>query len=259
MNSGLYVYGIVDGGALDGAPDVTGVDPSHAPALFDGGGLTAIVSEVDVSEFEGEALERNAAQADWLETKVRSHESVLDQIVGATTVVPMRFGAIFSTSDGLRAMLEDHGAALKESLERVRGRSEWGVKVHVEARHLVEQMARTESPSDEPSGRNYLLQKKAQRDAQANAANQAAEVSARVHDSLSSLADGATTMSLRSRGEGSTIVLNGAYLVPDGDRETFMRRVEELQKEHSEAYLFEVTGPWPPYNFTSADVAGPRG
>jgi hypothetical protein len=37
-----------------------------------------------------------------------------------------------------------------------------------------------------------------------------------------------------------------------------MECVAMLEQKHGPAYVLEVTGPWPPYNFTSVDVAGPR-
>jgi hypothetical protein len=45
------------------------------------------------------------------------------------------------------------------------------------------------------------------------------------------------------------MLLNGAYLVPDGD-ERFAAEVALLAEEHAAAGItFELTGPWPPYNF----------
>lgn len=255
MTPALYVYGIVDADALKAPPQATGVDPAHALALLRVGSLTAIVSEVDVSEFEGDALERNASQPEWLEAKVRGHESVLDQIVATTTVVPMRFGSIFSSEAGLQAMLTEHETALKESLDRVRDRAEWGVKVYCDQRALSEQLA---GPADEPrSGRDYLMQKSAELRLQTEAAEAASAVASQVHDALTGMAVDATTMAVRGGDPASVVVLNGAYLVDDDLRGSFMERVEELQTEHAGVYIFEVTGPWPPYNFTRADVSGP--
>lgn len=252
---GLYVYGIVDEGALEAPPRSAGVDPGHRPWLFDAAGLTAIVGDVDVGEFEGEALERNLTQPDWLEAKVRGHELVLDEVVATATVVPMRFGSIFSSADGLRSMLEENAVSLKESLERVRGRVEWGVRVHCARGVLVDQLAGP--PAGHSTGRDYLVQRRARLQAEASAGDEAARVGAEVHGHLAALADAATSVASR-QDPRSAVILNGAYLVHESRREEFMRCVEQLEKRHANAFVFEVTGPWPPYNFTSADVAGPR-
>lgn len=247
MTPGIYVYGIVRRDALAHPPHATAVDPREQPALFESGDLTAVVSRVDVSEFEGETLRRNVESPEWLEEKVRAHECVLDEVLAATTVVPMRFGSIFSSAAGLEAMLAEHGAALHRAIERVDGRTEWGVKVHCDRNALVEALAG--GSTEAGSGRSYLLQKKARLEAETRAAEAAAAVAAEVHASLAEVADGAV---VTSGGAG------GAYLVPDGDREDLMRRVEELHRRHAPAFVLEVTGPWPPYNFVSADVGGPR-
>jgi hypothetical protein len=46
------------------------------------------------------------------------------------------------------------------------------------------------------------------------------------------------------------MVLNGAYLIPDGD-DRLRAEVERLAAEHAELGVeYELTGPWPPHNFT---------
>jgi hypothetical protein len=250
MTPGLYVYGVVETGSLSGAVTTPGIT-GDLPSLVDVDGLTAVVCGVDVAEFEGEALERNVASPEWLEQKVRAHEAVLEDVLERAAVVPMRFGAIFSSPEGLRRMMTEHAEALRAALARVRGRTEWGVKLHCDASRLAGSIAG--GSSEAGSGRGYLMQRKAQLDAGARAAEAAAEVAAQTHQALAELADEAV-LSVGRTNE----VLNGAYLVRDDGRGAFMRRVEELQRAHEDAFAFEVTGPWPPYNFTSADVGGPR-
>lgn len=250
MTPGVYVYGVVQTGSLTGAVGTPGVT-GDLPALFDVDGLSAVVCGVDVAEFEGEALERNVASPEWLEAKVRAHEAVLEDVLARAAVVPMRFGSIFSSPDGLRAMLTEHAGALRDALARVRGRTEWGVKLHCDASRLAGSIS---GGSSEPSsGRGYLMQRKAQLDAGARVSEAAATIAAETHEALAAVADEAVVTSARGNE-----VLNGAYLVHDLERGAFMRRVEELQRLHADAFAFEVTGPWPPYNFTSADVGGPR-
>lgn len=248
MTPGVYVYGVVETGSLTGiGAEGIGGGP---PALFCVGDLAAIVCGVDVGEFEGETLERNVSSPEWLGQKVRAHEAVLEEAIAATSVVPMRFGSIFSSAAGVQRMLSEQAAEFRAALGRVRGRTEWGVKLHCDAARVVESLAGAPEAS---SGRGYLEQRKAQLDARARAAEVAADAAARTHRSLAELADEAVVASARS-GE----ILNGAYLVHDGRRTAFMRRVEDLQDGHAGTFVFEVTGPWPPYNFTDADVGGVR-
>ncbi|HEV2756741.1 MAG TPA: GvpL/GvpF family gas vesicle protein [Actinomycetota bacterium] len=246
MTSGLYVYGVAARG-LPAPPSGPAIDPERSPGVVEHGALAAIVSEVDVDEFEGDALERNAAAPEWLESKVRAHHAVLEGTLARTAVVPMRFGAIFSSESALRGMLAANETEFERCLERVTGRSEWGLKVHApEPRDLEEAAVAPRS------GRDYLLQKKGRLDARAGAAEAAAELARSVHAALSGVADEAVLVTSRT-----PAAVNAAYLVAHRARDTFMQRVDALQRVHGEC-TFEVTGPWPPYNFTSADVTGPR-
>ena len=102
------------------------------------------------------------------------------------------------------------------------------------------------------------MRKSAQQKARESALREAAAIGLDVHAALSEVADAATQMAIRAGQSGSLALLNGAYPVRDEKRDAFMRRGEELQEARGPDYLFEVTGPWPPYHFTSADVAGPR-
>jgi hypothetical protein len=50
------------------------------------------------------------------------------------------------------------------------------------------------------------------------------------------------------------MILNGAYLVRSGERERFTHALEALRNEHDrDGIVYELTGPWPPYNFVGED------
>jgi hypothetical protein len=135
----------------------------------------------------------------------------------------------------------------------VRDREEWGLKLRVDvaaaARALVTAPTAT-------GGRAYLERRRAEQQAEDRVAEHAARAAEDVHRALWEVADDAATLAVRGGGAG-TIVLNGAYLVPRHGRDAFFARVDDLRRELSEAYRFDLTGPWPAYSFTSVDVTGP--
>ena len=69
----------------------------------------------------------------------------------------------------------------------------------------------------------------------------------------------ATVLPLRRSGDserGLELVLNGAYLVSDGDTERFHATAAALAERcRAESMELEVTGPWPPYNFVRLDLS----
>src|SRR5437764_12662793 len=107
----LYAYAVVEGGR-GSLPAVAGVNGANAQSLVTAGAVAAVVSEVDVADFEGAGLERNAADAGWLESAVRAHERAVEGLLGTEPVVPMRFGSILSSPAALPTMLTQHAQAL---------------------------------------------------------------------------------------------------------------------------------------------------
>lgn len=202
-----------------------------------------------MSDFEGDALEANVARPGWLERHVRAHQTVLEALLSLTTVVPMRFGSIFSTRTFLRQMLEDNADALKECLEGVRGKLEWGLKLY----RMAEE--KTEAPPAH-SGRDYLLRRSAQIREAEDAEAAAASIAQDVYERLAKCSDGAVFLKNRRDGD-ALLLLNAAYLVSDDRREEFKSRARTLQHAHP-GLVLEITGPWPAYNFTKLDVAGVR-
>jgi hypothetical protein len=48
------------------------------------------------------------------------------------------------------------------------------------------------------------------------------------------------------------MILNGAYLVAEEQLATFRAELKNLSEEYSDfGFIYEMTGPWPPYNFVS--------
>jgi len=232
-----YVYGVVPAGVvLDGLEVVS----EH--------GLSAIVRRVDLAEFGEEPLRRNLEDRAWLEQAVASHDAVLSSVVGATPLVPLRFGAVFRDEAGVREMLHEREGELRDALERLRGHVELGVKVF-----LVDA-----SPGEETkpaSGREYLLQKQRARDAGSAAQTEALEQVRALHEHLASLADGARANPPQPpelSGRREAMLLNGAYLVRRDEQPEFTAAAEDRDDGRLEVV---VTGPWPAYNFVEPEEA----
>lgn len=252
MKAGIYVYGIVRTGALDAAPAVSGVDRDRDVFLVEAGDLSAIAGGVDVSQFEGAALEANANTPEWLEEKVRGHERVLDAVVGRCAVIPMRLGAMFSTEAGVRDLLVRSAESIRSSLARIDGKTEWGVKVECDLSLLMNRLADT-APA-EVSGAAYLRRRAVEIRGADEAREAANGVANEIHARLVALSDESALLSHARPTSERAPILNAAYLVEDRRRDDFMTAIQDLQDMHRDAYEFQVTGPWPPYNFTEIDV-----
>ena len=249
---GWYVYGVVP--ATEARVELFGgVDAvaGGAVGILDEGRLAAVVSEVPLAEFSEGALAENLRDPVWLERHVRAHEAVLEAALGVVPVVPFRFGTIYTSKDQVRKMLRDH-EQLEQSLDRVRGKVEFGVKGFVAAAP-PDPSERDEPQRELSAGRRYLEEKhRARRRAEEREALRA-QFAQESHERLASAANEATANAVQPpevSGREEQMFLNGAYLVA-GDREQeFRAALAALEAEHgARGALYELTGPWPPYNF----------
>lgn len=271
-----YVYGVVgrDGGQpLEELPG-EGIDPacpvyalpfSH-PAANTDRILQAIVSQVSLRDFGQERLEENLDDMRWLEAKVRSHQDILGTVAASHTLMPMRFCTLYRTEERIREMLEQHHADFVQALTRLEGKREWGVKVYCDNQVLAQRTGQVSDGVKEieaematkSSGAAYFLKEKLEATIAAEAERISDAFAQRSHDLLSSRAAEAIISSLQSKkltGRPEAMVLNGAYLVAQDQLAAFRAELVSLQDEYGDlGFSYEMTGPWPAYNFSTIDL-----
>jgi len=254
----LYVYGVVPGSAAAAVfADARGVDPSRPVELVADGDVAAVVSPVRLDEFGEDAIQERLRDPAWLAEKARAHDGVLAAAVGRTTVVPFRFGAIYRDERHVVDLLRERGD-LAAALARLEGAVELGVKAVADAAALRERLA-AEQPADEgvSAGRAYMQRKQLERELDDAVERAAAEHAQETHDRLASLARDARLNPVHPVEDPATprrMILNGAYLVDAAAEAGFREEVATLAGAHAEQGVeYEVTGPWPPYNFVEGE------
>lgn len=242
---GWYVFGVVRAGAYDLPAGVS---------LCEADGVAAVVRDVALSEYGEEPLREHLEDIAWLEEAARRHETVLDALAQLTTVIPLRLCTIYRSEEAVRDMLRAERAELREALGRLAGRTEWGVKAFRAA-----PVAEAEAEVGSVSGEAYMQRRRAEaverRRSEQRADAEVDEAFAR----LSELAVEALANPLQSRelsGRSEEMVLNGVFLVEDAGAERFRAAVHAL--DAASPLSFELTGPWPPYNFVKRSVEAAR-
>ena len=240
-----YVYGV--GGDDPALSGLAGVE------LIRRGGLTAVVREVPLDEFDEAALPERLNDRAWLERSARAHEDVLQAAAAVTAVVPLRFGAIYRSRDHVGQMLDERGEEFGAALDRIRGHVELGVKAWIDPARLEETLGGAgEEPASGGAGAAYLRRRQQEQERSREAAARRAELAEEAHSRLSALAVAAVANRPQPReltGRSESMMLNGAYLVREGD-DRLRREVEHLAAVHAGAGVeYELTGPWPPHNF----------
>jgi hypothetical protein len=245
-----YVYGVAE--EHPGLARLDGVE------LIRHGGLTAVVREVPLDEYDEAVLPERLNDREWLERNVRVHEGVLQAVAALTPVVPLRFGAIYRSREQVGRMLDEREGEFAATLERVRGHVELGVKAWVDLPTLERTLLVGEEPSADGEGAAYLQRRRLEQERSHDLAARCAELTEETHGRLSAVAVAAVANRPQPReltGRAEAMLLNGAYLVPEGD-DRLRREVERLAAEHAELGLeYELTGPWPPHNFAGEERA----
>ncbi|MFF1374938.1 GvpL/GvpF family gas vesicle protein [Streptomyces sp. NPDC058308] len=251
-----YVYAVCRPLAAPLAADLTGVG-GVPPRQLTHAGLVALVGPVPERDFAEEPLRAHLEDLDWLSETARAHQRVIDALTSVTCPLPLRLATVFRDDSGVRAMLEDGAERFHRVLERIDGRVEWGVKVHMES----EESAAPRAPADAPrpsgpgSGRDYLRRRRSQRTAQEESWQRAEAFARELHETLSQRADDSRLHAPQntelSRAPGRN-VLNAAYLVTRADSEEFVELVDRTKDEDqgTSRLRVELTGPWAAYSFT---------
>jgi len=244
----LYVYGVVPAGTKParGRPGLQ---------LITQDGLTALVGTVSLDEFGEEPLHRNLNDREWLERKAREHEAVLDDVLRSTTVIPFRIATLYGAEENLREFLRGRESKLVELLERFKSKVELGVKAY-----LDRERAPADGPTDPEvgSGQAYLLRRQAEQIAARDADAFAIECAQASHERLTAAAVDARSnrpQPSELSGRSEQMLLNGAYLVVREDT-VLKGAVQELAERYGDrGVTYELTGPWPPYNFVPPNLA----
>ena len=246
MDRGRYLFAVARGlsaETLRGHAGLGGADLE----LVEHRGLQAVVCTVDLEEFGEEALARNLEDLSWVEKVARIHNDVVWVVAEQATVAPMRLVTICADDASVRARVDAHHEGLVHALDNVEGRREWSVKVLV----APQPVAGPEHDEPPASGAAYLMRKREQAARRRSAGEDAAAMAERVHTALAEACVASRRLppqDSRLTGRSETMVMNGAYLVPDSDQEAFVERVQQIRTAEPSAVI-EVGGPWPPYSF----------
>ena len=263
---GWYLYGVV---AADPSPKLEtaglAVDPVHDVELLAEGPLAGVASRVSLEEFDETALPERLGDAAWLEQKIRAHEQVLERTLSAVSVVPCRFCTVYRSESELRRFLSERREPLREALERVSGRVELGVKAFVDRERFVAGQAPRNDKIRELSkraaslaeGRAYLERRRLEQLVSSEVERLRSAAGSDIHARLLAPAGDGLPLALQApdvSGRDEEMIFHGAYLV-GADERKFETVLGSLAAEYRDAGVeFELTGPWPPYNFVPEEL-----
>ena len=258
----VYVYGIIgvsEGGKEPVAPPLKGLADNPIRAVV-GDGVAALVSML-VMPADGTPFEEQLKDPEQTKNLILDHHRVLQCLLDDRTVLPMRFGALFTDDEKVSDALHEHRQGFLEALERVEGAREWGVKIFCDCpvlrRHLGEKSSAMLAAQGElagaTQGRAFFLQRRVARLGDEEVERAIAQDLKESRLRLCEIARADASMKFQPaavHGRADDMVWNGAYLVAKPDEERFFDLIEELQQVLGpRGFHYETSGPWPPFSF----------
>ena len=224
--------------------------------------FSAIVERVPRAEFTPEALEEQMKSIEWVASTARRHQQVLTALLDGGPVIPARLCTLFSSPSAVEEALEAGRTRFSESLERLTGCREWGLRVFCDERRLAVELAvhAAEAAVDDEGlspGLAYVAAKQREARAAARASERVDEVVDEILDSLEPLAVEAVEKATGAPdpGDGAIQALNLSVLLPRGGEASFQSAIEaEARRLAPQGFRFELSGPWAPYGFCNLDA-----
>ena len=222
--------------------------------------LSALVSQVPREIYSEESLAEHLTDATWTAIRAMRHETMVEYVAKRASVIPLRFGTIYLERSGIEQMLTEKSSELKEIIEHLRGREEWGVNVYCDRAALMSSItsvspvlrdlvARAEQASP---GQSYLMQKKIEALKSDEARVALNRIVDQIENRLREQSDGAKRLRILKveTTEHGELKAKFACLIKRAEFEKFRNAAEQLAQENRAAGVrIELTGPWPVYNF----------
>lgn len=263
MTESLYVYGFVPADT-ESPTGVQGVEGSRVELLDVLPDTHAVVSRLPAGTLDPETLAERSEELAWVAQHGLVHERVVAWFVDHGDIVPVRLFTLYSSEDALRREVDGRAGAIRAQIERLRGLREWNLKVAYLPDRLMDRLADLSAEIREldqqigqaKPGHRYLLERKRQELAKAEAARGARNVAQQLLDALKPHAREVRALEppRAAAADKTALVLNAALLVARAE-EPAMR---EVAAEHAED-LGEIgidvsfSGPWAPYRFTGEE------
>jgi len=247
-----YLYALVRRGrapAVGGTPaGLPGLGPARALAVDRG--LWLIAADAPRDSYTEAAIERGLQDMAWVSGCALAHEAVVEHFAVAGPLLPMKLFTLFASDERARQHVRRRQAGLAKALDKVAGRSEWGVRLSGDGRAAAVASRPAAGPR---SGTQFLLAKKAQREQAGQQAERAGAAAEGLFEALAEHADGATRRPIVVPKTGKRLWLDAAFLVARGRSRSFQAALKrEAQRLERLGYRVTLTGPWPPYNFVGS-------
>jgi len=242
----MYLYAVIPGDeerelGLKGLYDST-------VQIISENGISAVVSQIPATEKlrpERRHLAAHQAIANYL---VENHPIVL----------PVAFGTISENAGGIREMLKKYHKTFHEQIERVSGRVEMDLKVIYEVPNVFEYLVNKYPDLKQERDEIYQSGQEPDKDQKIELGQRFEQVQSQDRELLTDEVEKKIRPPCvelkRNKPRNEKEVMRISCLVEKDKVEEFQEALNEVSSNFDDNFVFEFSGPLPPYNFTEIRV-----
>ncbi len=261
-DNAIYLYCLAGAESMPAIDDLgdqglRGVDERYPVSYLEQGGLVAVIGEAALTEFH----EENLRTLEWVAPRACRHEQVVEAVMHASPVLPVKFGTIFQSRAGLAAFLSHHAETISSVLGELRGKTEWTVKGYL-GEGLARQWISAETPAisarlaqlPATPGARYLAQKRVDALIKSELHAWIEHAKHAIYGTLTAAASRAANLNLLPHVDGGEpMVFHLGFLVTEANMGDFCLKLDGQRRLYGEHGLrLELQGPWPPHHFCNA-------
>jgi len=258
---GFYIYCIMQGGTAV-IEDHKGIDGICSLFLTQYRNLTAVVSEVELDTFKAQiSAVGEEIDMDWIEEKAQTHETIVERLMKKNALLPARFCSIVRKKEDIIAYMADNYHEYERTLERLKGREEWGVKAYLSFEKFKQFIIdntpaireRSEMLSFMSVTASFLIQRKIDNLIKERMDERLEGIIPHIVEILRAASEYesiADVKFLNQQQVENPLFFKSSYLVEKNLFHDFKHKISKLSAElEPEGITLVVSGPWPPYSF----------
>ncbi len=242
MIDGKYLYCIIEGSQSLQFKETGLFDRRPYPISYKE--IRAVVSSAPFEEIQPDA------------EKITNHHKIVEESRKLGTTLPVRFGIMFKSDNGVRKMLEKSYNDLKSKIVKLKDKDEYGLKIMIE---LLDLKKFNTASSDDPEirkikkeisssgkGTAYFLKMKMDEAIKNETYKRIDQLSGYIHGELAKSAEESCLL----KADFDQIMLNAAYLIKRDEISRFRKKLDKLKEKYDkDGFIFHFSGPWAPYSF----------
>jgi len=241
---GRYVYCIMDGGGKSQNFGKMGLENNEVYTIPHKD-ISAVVGKITFKEMQPDV------------DSIITHQKVVEKSRSMGTTLPVRFGIMFKTDEGVKQLLVKSYNDFRSKMNKLHGKEEFGIKVILEKPGMEKIKSMVMSSSSEAKkikreisksgqGESYFLKMKMDESIKIETLKKIDEITGEIHNELSNIVSDSAVL----KSDLQEIVLNTAYLIDKNEITKFIESVEKIKTQYKKhGLVIHQSGPWAPYSF----------